>query len=371
MGDTPFIKGSMPVQVVGADELYAMDVQLINGVRRAAVDAIVTVEQLFGRDPSATSYFFINSQYDAGAISIGDTVRVQITAGEIASLWPAVDVTTTVTASETGAANPEVALATKIVSALNADSNFSKSWKAQRIRDFSGIFISSKLFNEWGERTAAGSFSVTTTGTVTVVLGFDNLLRRGYGTELSRSPNDPRLGVLAISGTVQAVPGGAGDLTIENFLKSGSPDMRVNGSVTPQVFSIGTNATKSKFITELRFYGGANSLKFEQFLGINSTLTNGVKIEWQSNGEMATMPLIKATEDFKNKFAFGSGSNFRIDIQAGADQFLAVFIPETPIVLKKTGSFTIDDYIKITIQDNLSSSLSEFEAIARGFLREE
>lgn len=374
MGDANFLKSSQPVQIVGGDETHAADVSLTGGVKRLAVDAIVTVEQLFGRDPQGTTYFFLNTQYDAGGISTGDTVRVQIAAGPILSLFPAVDVTTVATAAEALASNPEAALAELIVNTLNADANFSLNFKARRIKDFSGVFISAKAFNEWGERKTPGDFNVTTTGTVTALMGFDTVERRGYGTELARSPNDPRLGVLAISGTVFAVPGGAGDLTIENLKTVANlVDMRVNGSLINVTFSIGTNATKSKFINEIRFYGGANSLKFEQFLGINTVLTNGLLIEIKSDNQLVTLPVIKATEDFKNKFAFGSGNNFRIDIQSGTDQFLAVFSPDTPIILKKTGTFGAgnDDYIKVTVRDNLSASLSELECLARGFLREE
>jgi hypothetical protein len=344
------------------------------GIQRLATDSIVTVESLFGKDPQASTFFYINTQYDVGSIAINDTVRVQIAVGENATLFPAVDVTTTVTSTETGAANPETALANLIVTNLNNNANFSLNWKASRIKDFSGVFINAKLFNEWGERPNTNSFQVTTTGTTTVNLGFNNIIRRGFETELNRSPNNPRLGVLAISGTVFAVPGGAGDLLIDNAKNAGSSNLRVNGSLaTPIIFSISADATETIFITELRFYGGATSLKFEQFLGQNNALTNGIKIEIKSDNQMITLPLIKSTEDFKNKFSFGGADNFSIDIQAGADQFVASFLPSFSLGIKRQGSFGAgnDDYIKVYIQDNLTSGMSELEFIVLGFKREE
>jgi len=67
---------------------------------------------------------------------------------------------------------------------------------------------------------------------------------------------------------------------------------------------------------------------------------------------MVQLPLIKTTEDFADKFAFGGGDNFSLYIQSGADKMLASFVtPSFP--LRRSGTFGVgnDDYIKIIIQD--------------------
>ena len=88
-----------------------------------------------------------------------------------------------------------------------------------------------------------------------------------------------------------------------------------------------------------------------------------------------TLPTLHTTEDFKNKFAFGPagpGGNFRIDIQAGADQIVAAFVFAQPAILEPCGTVPIgDDFLRITIQDDLTGptggNLQEFSAMVQGF----
>lgn len=174
---------------------------------------------------------------------------------------------------------------------------------------------------------------------------------------------------LEVTGSVSVYAASLGSLYIVNALNAGSANLRVNGSVTPVVFTVPPDSTRSFFITELRFYGGGNGIKFEQFLAQNVVLTKGLLINIKENDVMTTMPLLKTTEDIKNKFSFGGADNFSIDIQSGGDQFVASFIPQGAIELKPVGTFVTDDYIKITVQDNLTSVASEFEFIVIGYLR--
>ena len=182
---------------------------------------------------------------------------------------------------------------------------------------------------------------------------------------------------VTVDGAVISTPGGVGDILILNFLNGGSPDMRVDGSTTPVVFTFPCDASKDSFINEIRLFGGCNGIKFGQHLCKNATLTNGVKIDIRSDAQALTLPLMKNTEDYKNKMAFGPGGpggHFRIDVQAGADQFVAGFHFGTPAIVRKCGTLpTPNDFITITIQDNLvgpsGGNLNEFSGLVQGFKR--
>lgn len=187
-----------------------------------------------------------------------------------------------------------------------------------------------------------------------------------------------RLAVTA-DGDVVTTPGGVGDISILFFESGGSPDMIVDGSVTPVEFTIDCHASKTTFINEIRIFGGCNGIKFGQHLCKNTAggLTNGVLVEIRSDAENLTLPVLKTTEDYKNKFSFGPagpGGNFRIDVQSGADQFISVFNFGTPAILRKCGETpTPNDFLKITIRDDLTGSpggnLAEFSSLIEGFRR--
>lgn len=365
-----FNNGKTITKLIGGNyPYYPADVEYINGKRKMLTDATVTVEQVFGQDPFPDTYFTITN---AGATN--DTLRVQIAAtiydpSSPDSDYPAVDVTTTVTASEAG---NEIALAEKVVTTLNADSNFTQSLKAKLVPQNSIVHIFSRYRGERYERSAAGSFVVSTTGSVVATAGFDNLISRGKATSLSVDPNFPhKLGVLAISGTVNVLPGSIGKRYEEFFKYSGSRDMRVNGSVTPIDFTVPTSATDDIFISQVRIFGGGNGIKFGSFLNI-SALTNGLHVHIKSDNETLDREPVKKTEDFKNYFSFPTTTGFKVDVQSGSDQLIAIWQPEVPFPIRKQGTFGAgnDDYISIEIHDNLSSGLSQLEALALGFRAE-
>lgn len=364
-------KQSEVVRIAGGDETHIADVILEDSVKRLATTAKVTVQALLAYDDFADTWFKI--------VTTGDAItswRIQIAAGTYDSTSPdrdppATDVTVVVGANAGG----EIALRDAIVSALNANANFSPYWKASPIKDNPMVHISSKKIGEEGERPTFGDFSVTVTGTGTFdYVNDDNrkILRRGKANTGVKDPRDKRFVTFGISGEVQAVPGAVGDLIIVNALNTGSPDLRVNGSlVTPIIFSILADANKDIFIEELRFYGNANGIQFGKFLGLNSAITNGVLIEIRSDEIITQLPLIKTTDDFKHKFAFGQGSGFQLNIQSGRDDFMASFSLTTTFPIRKAGTFVNgDDYIKIYIRDNLSAGLLALEFLARGFKKE-
>jgi hypothetical protein len=277
-------------------------------------------------------------------------------------------VTITLTSLEAG---KELVLRDKIISALNANGNFSPYWKASSIKDNTIVHISSKFIAERGERLNPGDFLVTTTGTTNCLAAYDNIKRRGKPNSGQRDPSDRRLVTVGISGEVTSTPGSIGDLYIDHVkTPAGSDLMTVNGSVTPVVFSMIPSTTKDTFISEMRFYGNANGIKFGQFLGQNNQLTNGILVEIKSDDQMITLPIVKMTDDFKHYFSFGSGQGFQLNIQSGRDDFMASFKLDAPFAIRKQGTFTTDDYIKVYIRDNLTSGVIVLEMILFGFEKE-
>ena len=361
-----------PTKITGGDEQYVADVILKEARYALVTDATVTIEQLFGRDPQATSWFYIGTASDASGVGAnGDTVRVQIPSAvsPIGVIYPSVDVTTTVTSLETLDDSPEEALAKLICSDLNLDSNFKAAeWRCQVIRDHSGVFISSRLYNEFGERS---TWTVTSTWTTITNMAYDKFERRGLPTELARSPNNPRQGILGISGTVSVTPGAISDQFQKHFLNGTSKDMTVDGSTTPVLYRVGCEVGEDQFINAFRGWFADNGIKFGQFGGINSPLTNGLEITIRSEGEerIFLAETIKTTEDFQNHLA-DPVNLFRLHVQAGRDLLTAETVFENPFVVRACGTFPIDDFLQVKIQDNLKTLL-DMEFIAFGFREEE
>ena len=207
-----------------------------------------------------------------------------------------------------------------------------------------------------------------------VQIGFDNIISRSKPVTITRDFDSPhRLGLFGITGDVNVVSKQLSDLFIEEASEDGlgvSFDMAVNASLNnPTEFDILAKVDKAIFVQSLRFFGQGNGIKYGNFLNLNNTISNGLLIEIKSENIITQLPLIKSTEDFKNKFAFASGANgFTLDVAAGRDDFLAVFDFGNPFLLEESGAHGVgnDDYIKIIIQDNLQS-VGSLRFSAKGF----
>ena len=174
-------------------------------------------------------------------------------------------------------------------------------------------------------------------------------------------------------GDVQTTPGGIGDLFLLNAQSGGSPDMRVDGSVTPVYFTFPAHATYDSNVLEIRLFLGCVNIKFTQWACKNAPLPVGIEVSIKSDNTVLVMPLITKTEDFKNKFS--TAGLFSIDYAAASDQLLAIIRFDNPFIIRKQGYFGAgnDDYIKIKIQDNLTGStggnLNEFSSLVLGFYK--
>ena len=352
---TPFLIGqdSVPIfksTITGGDEVHIADVKLQAGVKRLQTSASVTVEETSGAFVFAQQFFTVIT---TGAI--GSTIRVQITDDSI-------DVTTTVTASEVG---DPIAFAQLIVDTLNADTNFDAVYSALKGALDSRVFITAIVPGPSGERLDANDLQVTFTGS-TGLLNADVIEQGKKILGLVPHPLDRNLGTINISGTINILPAEISKRYFELFKNAGSSDMLVDGSTTPIVFTVPLNINDEIFVEQIRCFGGGNGIKFGQFLSKNSLLTNGVTIEIQSLGDVINLEPIKSTEDWKNLFA-SDVPQFRVEIQSGKDQFIAILKPPLPFPLAPVGDFVPDDHITITINDDLTSGISQLECGAVGF----
>jgi hypothetical protein len=149
------------------------------------------------------------------------------------------------------------------------------------------------------------------------------------------------------------------------LMNAGSQDMRVNGSVTAVDFRMEADASFDLLVESIKCRGADGSIKFGQFLGITSVLTNGLLFTSKSNSITATLPGIKTTEDFRDIFT-AAPNIFRLDFQAPTDFMLAVARFDRPLIIRKAGTFVTDDYVEMRVRDNLSAGLVSLECLATG-----
>lgn len=367
-----------PIQHViirGANELQAVDTVEEGGIVKLETRTSVTsVNVPNGVDPIPDAFFKILT---AGALN--DTIRtvIKATANDTTTPdddLPECDVTTTVTASEVG---NERALAVKHAQEIDADATCGLAFiEADAITGDKRaiIHISSEEFSlngEFHERPNLNDVLTTVTGSVTIQQDSEQkkLVSRSKQSELSRSLSSPHdLGVLAISGTVSVQPGPISDILIEQPLESASAEMAIDASSVSKTFVIPCSNSVDKFVEELRCFGNDNGVKFGQFLGINSALTNGILITIVSDETTIVLPNITTTDDLKHRFALGGGK-FQLDVQAGRDDVLASFMFENPFPIRSCGTNPTDDSVEFLIRDDLSSLIT-FQCLIFGFNRE-
>lgn len=349
-----------------------------DGLTAMVTDATVVVESTFGFDQNPDSYLRI---VDTGGAGTTWTIYIAGTANDPSIPdrdLPSYTKIFTVQVSEEG---DELAFRDRIIQELNADTTFRNTvyLKAQKATDRGVVHIYSEAFSasgEFYERPNAGDFAVTIGGSPgdgVVVVGFDNLISRSKPVTISRDFDSPhRLGLFGITGNVRVEAKELADIFIEEAKNGGSNDMRVNGTLgTPIEFTIPASPNTDLFIEELIFDAQGNGIKFGQFISRNQPLNNGLFVEIKSDNVVTTFPVIKSTEGFKNKWAAlgGDGANFRIDVQAGADEMLAILDFNNPFIIRVAGTFTTDDYIKVVIRDT-TTGLSRLNFRAKGFEKE-
>ena len=381
MAISSFNSGRQLTNIVGKDSL-AQDrlLQSIvrgDGITAMPIDGTVSVTSTFGFDQNPDSFFRI---VDTGAE--GDTWTIDIKGTNVDPSAPDRDIPDyqkifTILAVEVG---DEIKLRDRMIQELNADPVFktTSELKAVKATDRGIINIRSEGFSlsgEFYERPNGGDFNVTVTGSAVRVLGFDNLISRSKPVSISRDFDSPhRLGLFGITGEVRVTAKELSDLFVEPASLDGLgvvTDMSVDGSVTPKEFIIPASQNTDLFIEELRLFGQGNGIQFKNWMASNQPLSAGLDIEIQSDNIVTNLPSLFTTADLKNKFSFGQGATgFALDIASGRDDVIGVFTFANPFIIRVAGTFSTDDHIKITINDNMTATQSEMEFWAKGFEKE-
>jgi hypothetical protein len=151
------------------------------------------------------------------------------------------------------------------------------------------------------------------------------------------------------------VPQPIGNLFFEYAANGSSIDLAVNGSGAAVDFEIVAHPTLDKVVSSLVFEALDGGIKIDTFLGQNSELANGIVVEVKSSDETFQFRPITNTQEFDSLFSFGGGRSYELIFASGNDSLVARFGSSTPFVLKPVGTYAVDDYIKVTIQDNISN----------------
>lgn len=377
-----FNNGRRPVSLIGSDALAQdREAQVVvrnDGLKALCVDSRTIVESTFGFDQNPDSFIRIVNTGGAGTTWTLDIAGTSNDPSAPDRDLPAYQKTFTVQVSEEF---DEIAFRDRIIQELNADTVFRQTCglKSQNATDRAVVHIYSENFSasgEFYERPNAGDFDVTIGGSPgdgVVVIGFDNLISRPKPVTIARDLDSPhRLGLFGITGSVQVSQKELSDLFVEEALNGGSNDMTVNGSPgAPIDFIIPAQVEKEIFIEDLIIDGQDNGIKYGQWLAQNNPLNAGVEITIKSDNIETTFPILKTTEDIKNKWAAlgGDGANFRLDVQAGADEVLGILRFVNPFIIRAQGTFTTDDFIRVRIQDNLTN-ITRLNFRAKGFEKE-
>lgn len=351
-----------------------------DGVTAVPIDGVVSVQSTFGFDQLPDSFFTIINTGGAGTtweIYIAGTNADPSTPDRD---LPSYSKTFTVLVAEEF---DELSFRDRIITELNQDTVFRDTCflKAQKATDRGVVHIYSEKFSasgEFYERPLAGDFAVTIAGSPgdgVVIVGFDNLISRSKPVTITRDFDSPhRLGLFGVTGDLNIAFRQLADLFLEKASLDGlgvTVEMSVNGSTTEKVYLINARSTQV-FVQSVRFYGQGNGIQFGKFLNLNNTLTNGILVNIKSENIVTTLFPIKATENFKNEFSFGSGANgFEVIFASGRDEFLATFDFTNPFLISEAGAFGAgnDDYIEIRIRDNLSQ-VGSLQFLAKGFEKE-
>jgi hypothetical protein len=172
----------------------------------------------------------------------------------------------------------------------------------------------------------------------------ENMIKAGQGSAIIHTPT-------SLSSIVQT--------QVKN---GGSPDLTVDGSGTPAVFTLSADGSNDTLIDEIRFILVCNQIKENgAYFGAIAALTNGVKLEvTYNNGTTTQLALLKLTEHFRE---YASPLMVGIDRSGTNAALSASFLLGGAISLVAASS----DNVKVTIQDDLSSSsFLYFTGMVRG-----
>jgi len=147
---------------------------------------------------------------------------------------------------------------------------------------------------------------------------------------------------------VAASTGSITEFLTDDGLPTGSPDMVVNGSGTPVVFTFNADATDNIQMTGLRLVFSASSLDFDgSSFGKGGALSTGLEIDIVADGGtfVDQLAVLTLNEDFFRLLQFDIS-------RAAADGVMAATLPFGGRVLLEGGTA---DKITVTVNDNLTN----------------
>tara|TARA_R110000868_G_C10972548_1_gene770423 strand:- start:16237 stop:16875 length:639 start_codon:yes stop_codon:yes gene_type:complete len=134
--------------------------------------------------------------------------------------------------------------------------------------------------------------------------------------------------------------------------------LNVNGSGTPIPFEFKANplvTDKDILISSIKLFGTDGNIKVSvtNFMGLNSELTNGLLIEFITDGATTFSRTIKDTVEFLGLFSSGASDN-NIIAGSGGDYIESKFdLTAKSLELNLKAGTT--DLIRVTVQDNLNA----------------
>ena len=145
----------------------------------------------------------------------------------------------------------------------------------------------------------------------------------------------------------------------------GSSNLAVNGSVTPQVFSIAPDDNYDIEVLSMCLiaeFSGAPAIGNKFIADAVGTLANGLLVEAKVGDVSFTLGNLRRTRDLIEVSTPQGGFN----IISGTTSVMQIFFFVPPgMELAKLGSFTPDDYVRATVRDNLNS-ISYMEIFLQG-----
>lgn len=394
MAISTFNNGRRHTHIIGKDDLAQdREAQVVvrnDGVKAVAVDSRTVVESTFGSNSVPDAYFRIINTGSAGCTW---TLYVAGTSNDPSSPpdrdVPAYTKVFTIQASEE---YDEIKFRDRVITELNQDPVFKNDCllKAQRATDRAIVHIFSTAFTlsgEFYERNTPGDFSVTIGGSPAdgvVVVPFDVLATRNLPVATIPDFDSPhRLSRFGVTGDINISFKDLDDIFVQYATDDGTPtpdaggtgseNLLVNGSVTPQLFTIPAQAETDVFIQTMIFRAQGNGIKINQFFAKSGAggLTNGVVVTIKSDDVVTTFLPLRTTADFKNRWAALSGTlaTWEQALEAGADEVTAILNFQNPFVIKAQGTHGAgnDDYIEVKIQDNITAGNAKFDFLVRGF----
>jgi hypothetical protein len=215
--------------------------------------------------------------------------------------------------------------------------------------------------------------STTTTDAATTIEGYTVAVPSGHGivagnvVEIQDNANFVQARVLTAASTSITLDTPIGRVYPSgSFVKVSTSDMRVNGSVTPVIFTVAPNIFQAGDISRVIIsIQSSNSMDFSDF-GSKSALTRGCVLRAKkSDGTFRTLFNWKTNGSFiEHSFDY----TFEDKAGGGLYGFVAKYTSAGPenqgVAIRLDGA--LYEELQVVVQDDISTGLSLFKMLAQG-----